>query len=144
VNEPLECQHRIAQRLEKQLALHPMERGELVKRILVSPKQLQALFTGDPEQFHTYGIYLRALTRAVALLGLSEHAQTKQDLETLEQFYAQSPRGSDIRKVRDTVNRMLGEAPAEPSEQMPSKRILVVMLVVCFVVLGSVAIALSY
>jgi len=63
------------------------------------------------------------LTRAVALLGLSEHAQTKQDLETLEQFYAQSPRGSDIRKVRDTVNRMLGEAPAEPSEQMPSKQV---------------------
>jgi septal ring factor EnvC (AmiA/AmiB activator) len=143
VNDPLECQRRLAQRIEEQLTLRPIDREELVKQLIVSPKQLQALLAAEPEQFHTYGIYLRALTRLIALTGLADDPRTQQDLECLEQYYAKSPRGSDIRRVRDTINRMLGEAPAEPSAHVPSKGALTVILLVFFVVLGGVAIAFS-
>jgi len=144
VNDPLQCQRRLAQRIQEQLTLRPIDRDELVKQLIVSPKQLQALLAAEPDQFHTYGIYLRSLTRLLALAGLAGDPLCKQDLDCLEQFYAKSPRGSDIRRVRDTINRMLGEAPAEPSTQPPSKRAITVILVVFFVVLGGVAIALSH
>ena len=144
MNDPLECQRRLAQRIEEQLTLRPIDREELVKALRVSPKQLQALLAAEPDPFHTYGIYLRALTRLIALTGLADDPRSQQDLECLEQYYAKSPRGSDIRRVRDTINRMLGEAPAEPSTQTPSKRTLSIILLVSFVVLGGVAIALSH
>lgn len=106
----------------------------LTKRLLVSTSQLDGLLTGDASTFHTYGIFLRAFEQLMFITGVVDDPEAKQDLLALKAWYDQSPRGSHIRKVRETVNQNLGVAPSDAGSHGSSK--LSMALVLLFVVLA--------
>jgi hypothetical protein len=122
-----ECQRLLGHALKVYWQEQGSDDQALIKHLLLSRKQLVGLLEGDPAPFHTYGIYLRALTKAMQMTALDDRAELQQCLHTLVKAYADSPRGTQILKVRQTVNRHLGEAPFEadaPKALHPQKPLL--------------------
>lgn len=136
-----QTEQRLAGRLVGQFARQAPDRSALTKRLLLSGAQLDALLAGDPSAFHTYGIYLRALEQLMGLIGLLDDPEAMQDLQTLQAGYDQSPRGTHIRKVRETINQSLGVAPSEQAAVSSKKAALALLITVLVLVLGAVAFA---
>jgi len=134
-----ECQRLLGHALKVYWQEQGSDDQALIKHLLLSRKQLVGLREGDPAPFHTYGIYLRALSNAMQITALDDRAELQQCFHQLEKAYADSPRGTQILKVRQTINRHLGEAPfdADASKAVHPKKALLwlVPLAVVLVVL---------
>jgi hypothetical protein len=127
MRDPQECQQLLGHALKVHWQGQGIDDEALIKHLLLSRKQLVGLREGDPAPFHTYGIYLRALAKAMQMTALDDRPELQQCLHQLEKAYAASPRGTQILKVRQTVNRHLGEAPFEadaPKAGHPQKALL--------------------
>jgi hypothetical protein len=76
---------------------------------------------GDDSAFHTRGLYLRAVEQAIQEAGLKDDPDVIENLSRLSEHYAQTPRGSQISLVQQTVNKRLAIAPRDPIERPPSR-----------------------
>ncbi|MFO7746733.1 MAG: hypothetical protein R6V42_02880 [Orrella sp.] len=113
MSDVVDSQHLLGSRLKEAVNARAMDLDKLAKRVLVSRRQLNGLFTGLSEDFHTYGLYLKALRRALDEVGKSGEAEVEDDYAILMQHYQTTPRGKKILEVQRVVNKALGEAPAE-------------------------------
>jgi len=136
-----ECERLLGRRLSDAWQCKTVVRNQLAKRLVLSTKQLSALENADASQFHTYGIYLRALRHALAEADLLEQSDVKDCLQTLDECYLATPHMTQILRIRSTMSQKLGEAPPEvdPGYFHSSRaRVVFVVLVViatCFLVL---------
>lgn len=136
----LECQQLLAARLKASWVSVPIDRTALSKTLRLSTRQLLALETGEDGAFHTRGLYLRAIEQALQEAGLKDDPEVVECLACLHQHYAQTPRGSQIYLVQQTVNKRLAIAPKDPSERAPIRigAFGVVMVIVALVVVAVV------
>lgn len=121
MQSPLDCQRLLAARLKETWASQAIDRAQMSKLLRLSPRQLSALESGQDDAFHTHGLYIRALEQALQEAGLQDDAEASECLACLLQHYAQTPRGSQIALVQQTVNKRLGVAPRDPSERTPAR-----------------------
>lgn len=105
----------IGSSLEQAAKSSATERESLCKSLLISHVQLTALFEGDTQKFHSYGIYLRNLKAALDTL-IPNQTAIHEQLKVLERHYFSTTRGSEIRRLQQTVNASLATAPDEESE----------------------------
>jgi hypothetical protein len=142
MQSPLDCQRLLAARLKKTWASQAVDRAQLSKSLCLSPRQLSSLASAQDDAFHTRGLYIRALEQALQEAGLQEDAEVSECLATLRQHYAQTPRGSQIALVQQTVNKRLGVAPRDPNERPPARfglfgiAMIIVLLVVIVIGVG--------
>ena len=103
----------IGQTLEQLSQSHDTEK--LCKQWLVSRVQLLALFNGDSQRFHSYGIYLRTLKKALNTLD-PNNTDYRQALARLEKHYHATSRGSEIQRLKQTINKSIPTAELADSE----------------------------
>jgi len=142
-----ECERLLGRRLSDAWQRKTVVRNQLGKRLILSNKQLIALENADASQFHTYGIYLRALRHALADADLIEQSDVKDCLQTLDECYLATPHMTQILRIRSTMNQKLGEAPPEvdPGYFHSSRaRVVFVVLIVVAVSLFAVMLSVNY
>lgn len=121
-----DCESYLASRLRESWQSHAVDFEQLAKQLIVSPKQIQALQTGDAGCFHTYGIYLRTLRQALEQAQILHDPLVLQCLETLVTDYISSPQTSEVLRVKHTVNKKLAEvSPDTTTSQTSNVRALV-------------------
>lgn len=140
MSKNLDCQQLLAALLKEKWATQEIDRIGLRKTLRVSMRQLLALENGDDGAFHTRGLYLRAVEQAVQTSGLQDDSEVIDCLACLYQQYAQTPRGSQISLVQQTLNKRLAIAPSDSSDKAPLRvgffGALVVIVVLVTIVMG--------
>lgn len=132
-----EAEQFIGQILQTNWHSKQIDRQALAKRLILSTRQLNALAVPDPSAFHTYGIYIRALRLALGEAGLLNDNEVVKRIEFLEECYSRDPHMSRILEVKQTINRKLGVAPAQPGPEKPTDtRGVVALILVVSVVLA--------
>ncbi len=94
----------------------PHDPEKLCKQLLISRVQLFDLFSGDSQRFHSYGIYLRTLKKALDTLK-ANHTDHQEQLARLEHHYHSTSRGSEIQRLKQTINKRIDKAELSASEQ---------------------------
>lgn len=113
MSDAVDTQDLLGSRLKEAVNAQTVDLDKLAKRALVSRRQLNGLFTGQCDDFHTYGLYLKALRRALDEVGQSGETEVEDNYAVLMQHYQTTPRGKKILEVQRVINKALGEAPAE-------------------------------
>lgn len=113
MSDIVDTQYLLGSRLKEAVNARTVDLDKLAKRVLVSRRQLNGLFTGLSEDFHTYGLYLKALRRALDEVGQSGETEVEKSYAILMQHYQTTPRGKKILEVQRVINKALGEAPAQ-------------------------------
>ena len=108
-----QCQQQLGIEIKKALADQSVDSASFGKQILTSTCQLHSLQNGTVDGFYTYGLYLKALRRALDGLGLSEDSEIESQYRRLVEHHEKSPHGQQIMAVRQVVNKTLGKAPSQ-------------------------------
>jgi len=114
-----DCEQYLADRLSQSWQARSVDRAALAKTLILSSRQLDALLVADSAAFHTYGIYLRAIRRALEEAGIASEPEVAACLDTLVHAYSQEPGVSQILAVRKTINQKLGVAPHDEGPPKP-------------------------
>jgi len=135
-SDVIEMQYLLGSRLKEAVNALTLDLDKLAKRVLVSRRQLNGLFEGLSDDFHTYGLYLKALRRALDEVGQSGETEVEDNYAILMQHYQTSPRGKKILEVQQVINKALGEAPAEDNTRQTG-----LVRVTPWLVVGLIAVA---
>jgi len=141
----LDCEQYLASCLAESWQARSVDRLELAKRLILSVKQLDALQKADPAPFHTHGIYLRAMRKALEEAQLFDDPEVLRCLEALESDHRRIPNISHVLQVKQTVNKKLAVAPPErnPHEATSPRSGIAVVLVLSVTMLLVLILALS-
>lgn len=87
MSDLVDTQDLLGSLLKEAVNAQTVDLDKLAKRALVSKRQLNGLFTGQSDDFHTFGLYLKALRRALDEVGQSGETEVEDNYAFLMQHY---------------------------------------------------------